>query len=265
MGPAKDCARGPETSPGPPDIVISSSPTFSRRKNFKEAARRRSQEKLRLKKLSMEAETALTRSEVIAEENTEAAQLSEFLVEEEKTDLVVEESSQVTQFVVQEVLVEQSSNHTESVQEEEIEEQMTEVAVEQSSVLGEEIEQRMEMVLEQSSNHTEFVQQEEIEEQRMEVVLEQSSNLTESVLEEETEQRAEVEVEVEQSSQVTEFVKEETESGESVMSVEESAGAETFQPSPSRTTGRNIPDSLSLPLESQAASTQFWTANSARK
>ena len=142
---------------------------------------------------------------------------------------------------------------------------MTEVAVEQSSVLGEEIEQRMEMVLEQSSNHTEFVQQEEIEEQRMEVVLEQSSNLTESVLEEETEQRAEVEVE--QSSQVTEFVKEETESGESVMSVEEteSAGAETFQPSPSRTTGRNIPDSLSLPLESQAASTQFWTANSARK
>ena len=263
MGPAKDCARGPETSPGPPDIVISSSPTFSRRKNFKEAARRRSQEKLRLKKLSMEAETALTRSEVIAEENTEAAQLSEFLVEEEKTDLVVEESSQVTQFVVQEVLVEQSSNHTESVQEEEIEEQMTEVAVEQSSVLGEEIEQRMEMVLEQSSNHTEFVQQEEIEEQRMEVVLEQSSNLTESVLEEETEQRAEVEVE--QLSQVTEFVKEETESGESVMSVEESAGAETFQPSPSRTTGRNIPDSLSLPLESQAASTQFWTANSARK
>ena len=75
------------------------------------------------------------------------------------------------------------------------------------------------------------------------------------------------EVEVEQLSQVTEFVKEETESGESVMSVEEteSAGAETFQPSPSRTTGRNIPDSLSLPLESQAASTQFWTANSARK
>ena len=39
----------------PPDIVISSSPTFSRRTNFKAAARKRSQEKLRLKKLSMES------------------------------------------------------------------------------------------------------------------------------------------------------------------------------------------------------------------
>ena len=262
MGPAKDCARGPENSPCPPDIVISSSPTFSRRKNFKEAARRRSQEKLRLKKLSMEAETAVNTSVAIAEENTElglveAATSSEFVVEEEKTDLVVVEEHSVV-----EVVVEQSSNHTESVFEEEIEQKM-EVVVEQSnhteSVLEEKIEQKMEVVFDQS-NHTESVLQENIE-QSMEVVVEQSLNHTESVLQEEIEQRTELVGE--HSSQVTEFVKEE--SGKSVMTVVESAGAGSFQPSASRTTDRQIPDSLSLPLEIQAAPTQFWTANSARK
>ena len=52
MGPPTHSAR--DLSPcSPPDIVISSSPTFSRRTNFKLAARKRSQEKVRLKKLQM--------------------------------------------------------------------------------------------------------------------------------------------------------------------------------------------------------------------
>ena len=76
----------------------------------------------------------------------------------------------------------------------------------------------------------------------------------------------EMEAALEQYSQVTESVAvEEDETGDSVMSVEESAGAERFQPSPSGTPGRNIPTSLSLPLERDPASTHFWTANSARK
>merc|ERR1719510_2403804 len=108
MGPAKDCGRGAESSPCPPDIVISSSPTFSRRKNFKEAARRRSQEKLRLKRLSMEAEAG-TKTGSIAEEQTELLleESSQFAVEEEKTDLVVEQSSQVTEFVAEDHSVEE--------------------------------------------------------------------------------------------------------------------------------------------------------------
>ena len=227
MGPAKDCGRGPERGPEiPPDIVISSSPTFSRRKNFKEAARRRSQEKLRLKRLSMEAEAG-TKTGSITEEQTELLleESSQFAVEEEKTDLVVEQSSQVTEFVAEDHSVEEV------------------VVVEQSSesVVEEEIEQRMEAVVEQSSTITESVAVEEIE-QKMEAAVEQYSQVTESV------------------------AVEEDETGDSVMSVvESSAGAERFHPSPSGTPGRNIPSTLSLPLERDPASTHFWTANSARK
>ena len=293
MGPARDCGRGLESNGSPPDIVISSSPTFSRRKNFKEAARRRSQEKLRLKKLSMEAE-AENKTVGIAEELTEVREVlleesGQFEVEEEKTDLVVEQSSQVTEFVEEnhsEVVVQQSSDitevmveqSTESVLKEE-EEQRMEVIAEQSSqaeaIVEEKIEQRMEVMVEQSVSMEE-------KEQRTEIVVEQSSIQAESVVEEEIEQRTEIVVEqsssqtesvvedvaVEQSSQVLaastrEFVKEDP-SGDSVMSVVESAGAENFQPSPSGAPGRHIPDSLSLPLEREAASTHFWTANSAR-
>ena len=64
MAPARECrthssssttlsiSQSPERQ-GAPDIVISSSPTFKRRKDFKEAARKRSQEKIRQKKLSL--------------------------------------------------------------------------------------------------------------------------------------------------------------------------------------------------------------------
>ena len=63
MAPTRECrthsssstslsiSQSPERQ-GAPDIVISSSPTFKRRKDFKEAARKRSQEKIRQKKLS---------------------------------------------------------------------------------------------------------------------------------------------------------------------------------------------------------------------
>ena len=64
MAPARECrthssssttlsiSQSPERQ-GALDIVISSSPTFKRRKDFKEAARKRSQEKIRQKKLSL--------------------------------------------------------------------------------------------------------------------------------------------------------------------------------------------------------------------
>ena len=121
----------------------------------------------------------------------------------------------------------------------------------------------MGVAVEQSSDVTECVEVEEIE-QRSEALVEQSSNITESVVEEEIKQK--MEAALEHYSQVTESVAvEEDETGDSVMSVVESAGAERFQPSPSGTPGRNIPSSLSLPLERDPAPTHFWTANSARK
>merc|ERR1719510_409983 len=76
-------------------------------------------------------------------------------------------------------------------------------------------------------------------------MVEKTSDLPDFVIKKEREETT-VEVLSEESSQQTEGW--------------ESAGAETFQPS---TPARNIPDSL--PLERQAAGSQFWTANSARQ
>ena len=81
MGPPTHSAR--DLSPcSPPDIVISSSPTFSRRTNFKAAARKRSQEKLRLKKLSMESvverqDPSLVISEEVVKEVQESEESQE--------------------------------------------------------------------------------------------------------------------------------------------------------------------------------------------
>ena len=48
---ASGSSSSPERSTGAPDIIVSSSPTFKRRTSFKEAARKRSLEKNKLKKL----------------------------------------------------------------------------------------------------------------------------------------------------------------------------------------------------------------------